>query len=53
MLRTEWKYVLIGLMILVGHFKYNLSLMYYVRQLAPRRRSTSGWIGSARRARRW
>lgn len=34
MLRTEWKYVLIGLMILVGHFKYNLSLMYYVRQLA-------------------
>jgi tetratricopeptide (TPR) repeat protein len=33
-LRTEWKYVLVGLMILVGHFKYNLSLMYYVRQLA-------------------
>jgi tetratricopeptide (TPR) repeat protein len=31
---TEWKYVLIGLMILVGHFKYNLSLMYYVHQLA-------------------
>jgi tetratricopeptide (TPR) repeat protein len=34
LLRTEWKYVLVGLMILVGHFKYNLSLMYYVRQLA-------------------
>jgi tetratricopeptide (TPR) repeat protein len=26
--------VLIGLMIVVGHYRYNLSLMYYVRQLA-------------------
>jgi tetratricopeptide (TPR) repeat protein len=33
-LKTEWKYVLIGLMILVGHFKYRLSLMYYVHELA-------------------
>jgi tetratricopeptide (TPR) repeat protein len=33
-LKTEWKYVLIGLMVLVGHFKYHLSLMYYVHELA-------------------
>lgn len=33
-LRTEWKYLLIGLMILVGHYKYHLSLLYYVHELA-------------------
>ena len=34
MLKTEWKYVLVGLMILFGHFKYHLSLMYYAHELA-------------------
>jgi tetratricopeptide (TPR) repeat protein len=34
MLKTEWKYVLIGVMILVGHFKYHLSLLYYAHELA-------------------
>jgi tetratricopeptide (TPR) repeat protein len=34
MLKTEWKYILVGLMILVGHFKYHLSLMYYANELA-------------------
>jgi tetratricopeptide (TPR) repeat protein len=33
-LKTEWKYVLVGVMILVGHFKYHLSLLYYVHELA-------------------
>jgi tetratricopeptide (TPR) repeat protein len=33
-LRTEWKYLLIGVMILVGHFKYHLSLLYYAHELA-------------------
>jgi tetratricopeptide (TPR) repeat protein len=33
-LKTEWKYILVGVMILVGHFKYGLSLMYYAHQLA-------------------
>jgi tetratricopeptide (TPR) repeat protein len=33
-LATEWKYALVGLMILVGHFKYHLSLLYYVHELA-------------------
>jgi tetratricopeptide (TPR) repeat protein len=31
---TEWKYMLVGLMILVGHFKYHLSLLYYAHELA-------------------
>ncbi|MDB4979340.1 MAG: hypothetical protein JWM82_92 [Myxococcales bacterium] len=34
MLKTEWKYVLVGLMILFGHFRYHLSLMYYAHELA-------------------
>jgi tetratricopeptide (TPR) repeat protein len=33
-LKTEWKYILVGVMILFGHFKYGLSLMYYAHQLA-------------------
>jgi tetratricopeptide (TPR) repeat protein len=33
-LKTEWKYLLIGLMIVVGHYKYHLSLLYYVHELA-------------------
>jgi tetratricopeptide (TPR) repeat protein len=33
-LKTEWKYLLIGAMILVGHYKYHLSLLYYVHELA-------------------
>jgi tetratricopeptide (TPR) repeat protein len=33
-LKTEWKYLLVGLMILVGHFKYHLSLLYYAHELA-------------------
>jgi tetratricopeptide (TPR) repeat protein len=33
-LKTEWKYVLVGLMILFGHFKYHLSLLYYAHELA-------------------
>jgi tetratricopeptide (TPR) repeat protein len=33
-LATEWKYALVGVMILVGHFKYHLSLLYYVHELA-------------------
>jgi tetratricopeptide (TPR) repeat protein len=33
-LKTEWKYVLVGVMIVVGHFKYHLSLLYYVHELA-------------------
>jgi tetratricopeptide (TPR) repeat protein len=33
-LATEWKYVLVGVMILIGHFKYHLSLLYYAHELA-------------------
>jgi tetratricopeptide (TPR) repeat protein len=33
-LSTEWKYALVGVMILVGHFKYHLSLLYYAHELA-------------------
>jgi tetratricopeptide (TPR) repeat protein len=33
-LKTEWKYLLVGLMILVGHYRYHLSLLYYAHELA-------------------